>query len=489
MAWLPRGHGFLKETLIYSHACVGVRIFSEAISVSLNEPIRAAGFPGGVLSRSFDCPRPAFLQCRVIRARPLPGILLGWLLLLSVPLQAAPQDAWGFAALVQLTLRDYPALLAGERRRMAAEADRSAAAWQRFPTPGAELTLDDDEASTAVLSLEQPLWTAGRISAGIDAGDARLAAADSALDETRDQIVTRLAEAFIELRRRQAQLEIAAANIDELEQLRAMIARRVDQAASPSSDLDLAESRLSQARVERASIVQASAGARARLSELTGVTVEQLSDEPLPGLEIPLDLAAAQRAAADNNPELRRLENETLASSADLRAARASRYPSLSLRLEQREQQGGRLTAGSRSESRALLLVQSDFGAGFSRNAEIGAAAARRDALSEERNTAIRDLRSDVADAWFLLREAGARLESARLNRDAAARVSASYSRQYVIGQASWLDLMNAVREASSAALGVEDARADRDRATLQLAILTGTLWQGALITRNNTGS
>lgn len=415
-------------------------------------------------------------------------MLAGCLLLWSSLIDAAADDAWDFVSLLQLTIRDYPALLAGERQRAAAREDRTAAGWQRFPTPGAELTLDDDEATTAVLSLEQPLWTAGRIRAGIDAGDARVDAADNALDETRDRIVIRLAESFIELRRRQVQLGIAASNIRELEQLQQMIARRVAQNASPRSDLDLAESRLSQARVERASILQARAGAQTRLSELAGVTVQRLGDQPLPEMELPADLEAAQRAAASNNPELRRLESETLASSADVRASRAARYPTVSLRLEQREQQGGRLSAGARSESRALLLVQSDFGAGLSRNAEVGAAVARRDALAEERNTAIRELRSEVADAWFLLREAAARLDSARLNRDAAARVSASYNRQYVIGQASWLDLMNAVREAGNAALGVEDARADRDRAGLQLAVLTGTLWHSPALGRDNSG-
>jgi len=127
-------------------------------------------------------------------------------------------------------------------------------------------------------------------------------------------------------------------------------------------------------------------------------------------------------------------------------------------------------------ESRALLVLESEFDAGLSTVASTTAAASRRDALRQERLTAERELRTEVSVAWQQWLAAQVRLDNAERQRQGTRTVFESYTRQYVIGQKSWLDVLNAVQEATAAALSVEDARAEMRDPMLRLALLTGRL-------------
>ena len=383
------------------------------------------------------------------------------------------QDPWPFETLALEAISHYPSVTAGLRQLDASQADLDAAKWQRFPTPAVQASTDDD-ITQAVLSLEQPLWTGGRITAGIEAAASRSGATREQVDVVRQDVLQQVIDAFAEAQRRTAQMEIATHNVEELRDLQQMIERRVRQMASPEADLALASSRLSQAVAERTTIAQALRSSLARLSELAGREVTHIEPSTAPaqaGLESQLE--DVQRQAMAHSPQLAQLGFQQQAAVADTRSERAARYPTLALRLEQREGRGSGLAESERSDTRVLVVMESNFGAGLSTAASINAASSRQESLEQERETALRELRSDVADLWHQRESARLRLESAEQTRRSADRVSASYTRQYAIGQKSWLDLMNAVREASSAGLDVEDARADVFRSTWQLAALT----------------
>lgn len=390
-------------------------------------------------------------------------------------------SVWGFDDLAEAAVRHYPAITASLRQQDAARSDREAAGWQRFPTPAVQASSDDD-ITQAVLSLEQPLWTGGRITAGIEAAESRLGASREQVGGVRQDILQRVIDAYAEASRRTAQLEIAARNVDELSDLQQMIERRVRQMASPQADLELASSRLAQAVAERVAIAQALRSSLAQLSELSGQEVSAVAPSSAaedPGLAA--TLSEAQREALSHSPQLAQLGFQQQAAKADTRGERAARFPSLALRLEQRENRGGGIAAPERSDTRVLMVMESNFGAGLSTLASIDAASSRQQSLEQEREAALRELRSEVADLWHQREAAGLRLDSAEQTRLSAERVSASYNRQYAIGQKSWLDLMNAVREASSAGLAVEDARADVFRASWRLATLIGSAQVAAL--------
>lgn len=389
------------------------------------------------------------------------------------PVSANQPSSWRFETLAAAALQQYPSIIAGQRQLEAAK-------WERFPTPDLQASSDNDVTQT-VIGLQQPLWTGGRISAGIDAASSRSQASSEQLTALRQEVFEQVVDTFAEAQRASAQLVIATRNVDELRELQQRIQRRVNQKASPEADLELASSRLSEAISERTAIAQSERTSLARLSELAGQRIDDVGNAPdMAELQLADSLDAAQQEAIGYSPRLGQLRFQQQAARADTRSERAAFFPTLSLRLEQQETHGSGVAASEESDSRALIVLESSFGAGLSTAAGVSAATSLEQSLIQERETALRELRSTVADLWYQRESAQLRLASAQRTRVSAERVSASYARQYAIGQKSWLDLMNAVREASRAGLSVEDARAEVFRTSLRLVSLTGNT--GALL-------
>ena len=65
------------------------------------------------------------------------------------------------------------------------------------------------------------------------------------------------------------------------------------------------------------------------------------------------------------------------------------------------------------------------------------------------------------------------RIASGVLAADTAAEIIASYQRQFIAGRRSWLDVMNAVREAASARLSENEARVGAAAAAARILALT----------------
>lgn len=392
-------------------------------------------------------------------------VSLTLLLAFFIPAKAEPLS---LEVLAREALGGYPSIRAQESEREAALADLDSARWQRFPTPEIQASQDDDGDDTTLLQIQQPLWTGGRIKAGVDAAQARVSAAVSGISEAEEEVLLRLIEAYVEAARRQAQRTVSIENVRQHEELRDLIGRRVAQTISPEVDLSLAESRLAEASSELSSINQQLQIALNRLSELAGRPVEEV--EAIVGWEgtLPASRRAAEREAVNVSPGLATLEQEQTAAAADIRAERANLFPVLAIRLEHER---GRI-----EESRALIVLESRFDAGLSTLANTRASSARRDALRRERETAERQLRTDVSVAWQQYLAAQVRLDSAERQRQGTREVFESYTRQYVIGQKSWLDVLNAVREATAAAIAVEDARSQMRGPMLRIALLTGRL-------------
>jgi adhesin transport system outer membrane protein len=395
-------------------------------------------------------------------------------------------DVWSLERLAVETLATYPSVMGQLREVDAARADFDAARWQRYPSPELQLSRDDTGESNVIVALQQPLWTGGRIQAGIRAAEARLGAAGHGVGEARQELLLRLAESYTEAARRQAQQRVHTENVAQHERLVEMIERRVAQAFSPAVDLSLANSRLAQAASDLSAVNQALNAALQQLSELAGQPVLAVQEAFKETHLAPSSLREAEDQTLIHSPALAALLREREAAEQDARSERARLSPVVALRLEHRD-----LGAQNRSDQRALIVLESQLGAGLSSLASVNAAAARREAVEQRRLTAERQLRTEVALAWQQWLGSRVRAQSAAQNRDGTRHVFESYARQYAIGQKSWLDLLNSVREDTLAALAVEDASFEMRLALLRLALLTGRLEQanpafGATVTINN---
>lgn len=383
------------------------------------------------------------------------------------------QQVLNFEQILQAALTSHPLVLGKRSSQAAAEAEREGAEWQRYPSltleANTQSSSQDANQSAGMLRIDQPLWSGGRVTADIKAAGSRFDAAGAAVDEARQELTFKVIAAITEAVRQQARQQHAIVSVKEHERLLAMIQRRVEQEVSPQVDQSLAASRLYASISELSITTQSLNNALAQLSQLAGQTVRVIDQQGLSEVGAPDTLETAMSQALAYSPTLRRLTFEEEAARSDIASKRAAYLPQLVLRME--NTQGGLV-----SDNRVMLVLLAQPGAGLSAVSSTEAAFARREAARMAREAAVRDMRDRVTLDWNEWVAARLRLEYANQGRAMSAEVTESYSRQYTAGRKSWIDVLNAVREATLSELAAEDARSQMLAASLRLRELTGTL-------------
>lgn len=379
--------------------------------------------------------------------------------------------------MLQSALDSHPEVMAKRSSLAAARADQKGAEWLRYPTFSIEAATQGGGKDSGLVRIEQFLWSGGRITAAIDAARSRLDASDAALTETELDLTLRVIAAYTEALRQKARQRRSRESVSEHEKLLSMIRHRVEHEVSSLADQSLAESRLYQSLNELSQVTQAYNNALAQLAQLVGRPVADISEKGVDAGGEPASLDAALSQALDYSPTLRRLAYEEEAANADIDSKRSVYMPQLSLRLEKNFGQG------QTQNSRAMLVLQAQPGAGLSAGSAVDAAIARREAIRMAREAAKRSIIERITLDWNEWKAARLREENAARSRTMSTKVFESYTRQYVIGRKSWIEVLNAVREATQSQFALEDARAQRIAASLRLQAQVGTLRQGRGLT------
>lgn len=370
---------------------------------------------------------------------------------------------------LQSALAGHPQVRARQASLAGAQADREAAQWRRYPTPTVEAG-SLGGSSTRTLRLDQPLWAGGRIDAGIAGAGRREEAADAAIEEARRELVLQALTAISDAARQDERLQVARRSLADHDRLLSLIQRRVAQEVSPAADESLARSRRALAANDVSLALQGQRNALAQLAQLAGQPLSELDAAGYPqaaqAAATPEPPAPPQAQALAASPTLRRLRAEAEAALADVDVKRAERWPQVVLRVEQ--------LRGAVHDTRAGVVLSYQPGSGLAAQAGVAGALARSEAAREAIAAAERDLTQRVAQEWTDGRAARERLQTADLVRSSAAEVAESYTRQYVVGRKSWLDVLNAVREASQAELAWVDTRHQAWLSALRLRVLTG---------------
>jgi adhesin transport system outer membrane protein len=382
---------------------------------------------------------------------------------------AHAQPVWTFDQVLQSTLLSHPALQGKRSAQAAARAEQDGAEWQRYPALSVE-SAQANSGNSGLVRIEQPLWTGGRITAGINAASSRVEAAGAALGEEKLNLSLRVIAAYSEAIRQKNRQQHAARGVAEHEKLLGMIRRRVGHDVSSLTDQRLAESRMYQATNDQSVATQALNNSLAQLTQLVGKSVAEISTLEPGVLGAPADLETILTMALSYSPVLRRLAYEEEAATADIAYKRSAYMPQLVFRMER--------NMGQTNDSRAMLVLLAQPGAGLSAMSGADAAIAKREAVRMAREAAKRDTRERVSLDWNEWTAARLRLENASQSGNMSNEVFESYARQYVIGRKTWSDVLNAVRETTQAQFALEDARAQSIAAGLRLSAQAGTLKQ-----------
>lgn len=363
-------------------------------------------------------------------------------------------------------VRDYPAVSAARSGIRASAAEIRAARWMRYPSLSVEAVTRSDRigALDPFLRVEQPLWTGGRISANIDRARATRDLAIARMDETVLDVALRLSTAYFEIARA-VQLEaILRDSIEEHQRLVESMERRVKQEVSPTSDLELARSRAAQVQQELATVTAQRYSAMQRFFELVGDPNYDLG--PVPDYSAvahhpPIE-GAIKRALACS-PSIRRFSAEAEVAEAEADIAEASILPQVGVQVSHNRVTG----------TQAGLSVRAQTNGGLSGFAAADAARLRREAAGLQISVAERQSRETVVLDVVENTSSKGRIESSQAAAKAAGSVTESYMRQFITGRRTWLDVMNAVREANAARIGLTEATTSAMASAARLRLQT----------------
>ncbi|MDG0979995.1 MAG: TolC family protein [Halieaceae bacterium] len=366
---------------------------------------------------------------------------------------------------------DHPSILQRLSENEAARSESEVAKWQRYPTVNVSASEANSDISQANTVIQQPLWTGGRITAAINEAEAGVKASDHAINQAEVLILGETVARFFELDRAILSAEIARANVVEHERLFYIIKRRVEAATSPDVDEMLALARLQYAESDAVAFEGAADSSRGALSQLVGERVAGIAAPEVPKPMV-MTREALLEIALNYAPSMAALGAEKERFSAQVDGAKAQVRPQLALAYDRRF---GDLLPGQEQEQ---LFLQVEFtpGAGLSSRSTIAAARARERGSMQAIEAERRTLTTQLDILWSELQSAYRQRGPAQRLADATAEVVDSYLRQYTVGRKSWLDVLNAQREATQAKYTLVNAETSLMSAHYRLQVLLGQI-------------
>lgn len=337
-----------------------------------------------------------------------------------------------------------------------------------FGLPAANVT-----PRAAQLTIEQPLFMGGRVSAGIAQARAGREAARAGETLTRSQIALATVQAYGDVLTAQRMVALYEQMASQMEEIQRQARLRFKAGESPSTDVAQAAARLAEAQAALEAARGHMVSANARFTNLTGLAPQDL--QPLPANPaLPASLEDALDLARANNPALAQAQAALDAARAGAQGARAERLPTVGAFAEGstiRDQffpdyRADGATVGVRarwqifSGGRVSARITETDSAVRAADARMRAA---RSAVDEQTIAAFQGVRS----AMLVETAMSARAVSTGQARD-------SVRHEVRVGAKPQLDLLDAEREAAAA--GVDEARAESDRivAAYRLLALIG---------------
>lgn len=351
---------------------------------------------------------------------------------------------------VQIVTTNYPSVKSSRAALRAAASDVRAAKWLRAPSLTADLAYRDaDNSPVPQFTVELPVWTGGRIGAAIDRAEASEEVSSSRYLETVQTLALSTIQTYFQIAQLTFRQQALAGSVSEHRKLVGTMERRVAQEVSPLADLELARSRTAQVEQEYNLIRSQRDTALRVMAELVADPNYDLGPLPFYDPSVPLpDTTALEDQAVAFDPTRRRLLSEADEANAQYKATKASLFPQVASQYTYDDFYG----------SRVGLVLKMQTSSGLSQFAQVEGARLRIDAANQQVVVAEQQLRRTIASDVI---EYQAARERSGISADAsatAAKVSASYMRQFIAGRRSWLDVMNALREAVSAQIGLSDA-------------------------------
>ena len=384
--------------------------------------------------------------------------------------------------LIALALSSNPLTKSQQTLVESAKVGVDSAKWQFYPTPSVSVEMANTSSSdllyqgdkrVSIGRIQQPLWTGGRLSAGVNKAEAGLAVSQASLEEARLQLGLRVVQAYGDWLSAHLKTLANEKSLATHIRLHDQVKRRVNEGTSANSDLTLAIARLEAISAELTAVRAQGEVAIARLGQFLGNPVDAalLMKEVASPYSLTGNMQGILEQAIDMNPSIIKAQATARVQEVVIDEKRADLSPEIFVRAER--QYGNYTFANGPPENRFFVGLTSRFGAGLSTLSGIEAARLQYTAALTDIEVQTRAVNEQVLSDYALAQSIASRIAAIYKSLSATNDVLSSYNRQFLAGRKSWLDVMNAARELTQTETQLADLHATQVIVTWRLGAYT----------------
>jgi outer membrane protein len=336
--------------------------------------------------------------------------------------------------------------------------------------------LGDRSLATAQVQAVQPIYTGGGVSAGIRQAKAGINAADSQYEAVQQDLVLSVVTAYVDVRKDRETVAIRKNNVDvNAEQVRAAN-DRFDVGVVTRTDVALANARQEGAKAALAGAEATLEGSEANYELLIGKPPGDLVPPP-PIPPLPASFDEAVLIALDNNPDIKAARHGERAANEAIKVARAQYRPQLSIVGSAGVQE----TYGSDSDQRDTSVSAVAQGtipllSGGLIKSQVSSARLQRDQARNRVDLLERQVRAQVAQAWYGYSASLRSIEASRRQVDAAEIAYAGAQEELAVGVRTTLDVLDQEQQLFEARLALVQSERDAYVAAYRLLRAAGQL-------------
>jgi outer membrane protein len=342
--------------------------------------------------------------------------------------------------------------------------------------PG-ELSAIRDPAA-AIASVEQALFTSGRIGGTIGAAKAQAEQAEHSADAVRQDVILQGAIAIADLVRDRA------IQAERRENKRVVRGRREESEArrtaglATSTDVEQSRARLALAEAQRISAEGGTARSEAAFERVFGFPAPDDLRLPEASRALPGNLDTAIQAAVASSPDLGASKDAQRAARHAVRAERGRVLPQVSLNASAAYIENERfgIELGEAEQYQVTVQGRWNLFSGGSGYARTRAASKRARAARSRTHSVERLIRQQTIAAWADLVASRSVVTARRAQVEAARLAADGVAAEFRSGRRTRLDVLDADRERTDAEVGLITARADLATAEFKLLRVIGAL-------------
>jgi NodT family efflux transporter outer membrane factor (OMF) lipoprotein len=320
-----------------------------------------------------------------------------------------------------------------------------------YTLPGTGNQLLDVKQVTAQLSASWEIDFWGRIRNLTEAARQQFLATEEARRAVATDLVAQVANGYLLEREYEERLELAQRSVATREETLRIMRRRYEVGSGSKFDMEQSQVLLSQAETTLQALVQNQAVNRDALSLLVGKQVDIPSREPgltrvRPDYPLPAGLPSELLA---NRPDIVAAEHRLRAANANIGAARAAFFPSISLTGAygtSSTELSGLFAAGTGTWAFSPTITLPLFNAGRLKG-NLDVAKAQRDQAVAEYEGAIQSAFRDVSDALVQRQQLALQVASTRVLLDAQRERARLAQLRFDNGRSNYLEVLDAQRD------------------------------------------